>query len=265
MPWTKEVVLGRLQALREETIALESWRRLSEDHTRWLISTLQFVEDVFGPRSRTYLGIASLRWEAPRPMIVGGPSDPMGSIDPDAARERKDQEGYVRDLATARGVLAAAIERLNILELDEVYEGKDSGPESSAIVKVINLAEHKLRKVIRAKPSTEKEVQDAFEGLLIGADLPYSRETDRIEYSSKTYQPDFTMTKLDLAIDMKLCARDGREKELPAEINDDILAYQAKYGNLLFIVYDVGFIRDVERFADSFEQHQNVVVRVVKH
>jgi len=198
-------------------------------------------------------------------MIIGGPADPMGSVDPDAARERKDQEGYVRDLATARGFLAAALDRLEALEIGEVYEGKDTGPESSAIVKVINLAEHKLRKVVRSKPDIEKEVQDALEGLLIGADLPYSREADRIEYSSKTYQPDFTMPKLDLAIDVKLCARDGREKELPAEINDDILAYQTKYGNALFIVYDAGFIRDMDRFAGSFEQHQNVVVRVVKH
>lgn len=109
------------------------------------------------------------------------------------------------------------------------------------------------------------DVQDALENLLVGADLPYSREADRIEYSSKTYQPDFTMSKLDLAIDVKLCARPGREKELIAEINDDIFAYGTKYGNLLFVIYDIGLIRDAERFANSFEEHENVMVRVVKH
>jgi hypothetical protein len=66
-------------------------------------------------------------------------------------------------------------------------------------------------------------------------------------------------------IDVKLCARTGREKELIAEINDDILAYQTKYRNLFFLVYDMGQIRDVERFASSFEEHENVIVRVVKH
>ena len=50
-----------------------------------------------------------------------------------------------------------------------------------------------------------------------------------------------------------------------AEINDDILAYRTMSGNLLFVVYDVGYIRDVDLFSEAFEQHQNVIVRVVKH
>ena len=50
-----------------------------------------------------------------------------------------------------------------------------------------------------------------------------------------------------------------------AEINDDILAYSTEYGNLIFAIYDVGSIRDVDRFASQFEQHDGVLVRVVKH
>jgi hypothetical protein len=131
-------------------------------------------------------------------------------------------------------------------------------------LKVINLAEHKLRKTIRNLPAREREIQDAFENLLIGADVPYSRETDRIEYSSKTYTPDFSIARADLAIEVKLCNRKEREKEIIAEINDDVLAYGTKYGNMVFIVYDTGFIRDVERFATHFENQEGVVVRVVK-
>jgi hypothetical protein len=122
-----------------------------------------------------------------------------------------------------------------------------------------------LRKVIRNQPTKEREVQDSLENLLIGADITFSREAENIEYSSKTYKPDFTIKQLDLAIEVKLCARDGREKEIIAEINDDILAYQTRYGNILFIIYDVGQIRDSEKFSASFEAHQNVIVRVVKH
>jgi len=133
------------------------------------------------------------------------------------------------------------------------------------ILKLINIAERKLRKVIREKPSQEKEVQDAFESLLIGLDVPYSRETERIEYSSKSYVPDFVIDRIDLAIEIKLCARNGREKEVISEINDDILAYQTKRSNLFFIVYDIGYIRDVDRFMSSFEQNDKVIVRIVKH
>ncbi len=62
----------------------------------------------------------------------------------------------------------------------------------------------------------------------------------------------------------------GQERSIPpeeiiAEINDDILAYRTKYGNLLFVVYDLGFIRDVDLFAAHFEESQGVMVRVIKH
>jgi hypothetical protein len=154
----------------------------------------------------------------------------------------------------------AASDQLARKDLELVYEGKGTGPESSSIIRVLNLAS-KVRKLIRDRPEQEK----AFEDLLVGADLAYSREAQRIEYSSKTYVPDFTIRKLDLAIEIKLCNRESREKEIIAEINDDILAYRNEYGNLLFVVYDLGLIRDTDRFTASFEQHQNVIVRVVKH
>jgi hypothetical protein len=69
----------------------------------------------------------------------------------------------------------------------------------------------------------------------------------------------------DLAIDLKLCSCDGREKEIIVELNDDILGYKAQFGNVLFIVYDLGLNRDVELFTSAFEVHANVLVRVVKH
>ncbi len=161
--------------------------------------------------------------------------------------------------------MQAASDHLKRTDIISVYQGKDTVPESSAIIRIINITERKLRKTIRKKPTCEKEIQDAFENLLIGADIPYSREIEHIEYSSKAYIPDFTIQKIDLAMDIKLCARVGREKEIIAEINDDILVYQTKYGNLFFIVYDVGFIRDIDRFIDAFEKNQNVIVKVVKH
>jgi len=68
-----------------------------------------------------------------------------------------------------------------------------------------------------------------------------------------------------LATEIKFCNRKEREKEVIAEINDDILAYATKYGNMIFVVYDAGFIRDVERFTTHFENNEGVVVRVVKH
>jgi hypothetical protein len=264
--WTKETVQAELTALVKGIDQLHRQERYSAQHTRWIARTLAVLEEVFGRNSRYYLTFASFSWSRTGSVIVGGPSDPEGAWNPGAALKREHQIAYREQLESAKGVLMAALDHLErTKDLTTLYEGKDTAPESSLILQIINLAERKLRKVVRDRPSREKEVQDALESLLIGADIPYAREKERIEYSSKTYIPDFTFRKIDLALDLKLCAREGREKEIIQEINDYILAFQTKFGNLFFIVYDVGYIRDVELFVDSFEKHQNVVVRVVKH
>mgnify|MGYP000279967317 CR=1 FL=1 len=263
--WTKETALSELETLIEEISNLTAQNRYSADHIRWVARTLAFLEEIFGRNSRYYLTFASFTWSETGSFIIGGPADPEGSWNPQVAIEKRHQSAYLRQLESAKGLLQAASEHLKRADLVTVYEGKDTPPESSVILKVINIAERKLRKVIRSTPSREKEIQDAFENLLIGADIPYSRETERIEYSAKTYTPDFTMQKIDLAIEIKLCSKEGREKEIIAEINDDILAYQTKFGNLFFVVYDLGFIRDIDRFIDVFEKNENIIVKVIKH
>lgn len=263
--WTEETALAELRDLAARTKMLATQRRLSAEHTRWIANTLAILEEVFGGNSTYYRSFADIPWKRTGSFMVGGPGDPESSLNPDIAIEREHQKAYINQLDSASGLLVAAADHIVRVGLDSVYNGKDTAPESSLIVKVLNLAEHKLRKVVRAKPEEERAVQDAFENILVGADIPYSRETERIEYSSKTYVPDFTIPKIDLAIEIKLCNRKGREKEIIAEINDDVLAYQTKYGNVLFVVYDCGLIRDTDRFMDSFEKHQNVMVRVVKH
>lgn len=263
--WTKESALKELDRLTAEIDKLRGGAAYSAEHVRWDQTVVALLEEVFGRKSRALVSFAQLTWKHQGQFIVGGVRDPEGSINPQAAIEREHHKAYLKQLEVARGLLLAARDELERKGLEGVYQGKDTGPEASLLVKVINLAEHKLRRTIRNKPALEKEVQDAFENLLIGAEVPYSRETDKIEYSSKTYIPDFAVGKADLAAEIKLCDTKDREKEIIAEINDDILAYGTKYGNMIFVVYDTGFIRDVERFATHFENNDGVVVRVVKH
>ena len=50
------------------------------------------------------------------------------------------------------------------------------------------------------------------------------------------------------------------------EINADIPAYKTRYKNLLFVVYDMGCIRDISSFVGDIESNnKNVSVIVVKH
>jgi len=265
MKWTKESAVEELNRLIAEIDNLKIVKAFSAEHIRWQQGVIALLEEVFGKDSRYFQSFVSLTWTRQGSIIVGGPSDPDGSFDPRGAIEKVHHKAYLEQLESARGLLLAAQDELNRKDLEEVYRGKDTGPEASLILKIINLAEYKLRKTIRIPPTLEKQIQDAYENLLIGADIPCSRETDSIEYSSKTYIPDFSIQKSDLAIEIKLCARKEREKEIIAEINDDILAYKTKYGNMVFIIYDTGFIRDIEKFVKNFEDQEGVVVKVVKH
>lgn len=265
MVWDKESALAELDKLITESSSLGNVPHHSEPHVRWTIKTDTFLVEVFGPTSNFVASLRALTWSIRGRVLIGGPEDPFGAWNPRAAAEREHQRAYRADLEVARGLLLAARDFLESHTMEEAYTGAGTAADSDATIRVINLIERKLRKAIRQVPAKEKEVQDAFETLLVGADIPYSRETDAIEYSSKTYTPDFSLKELGLAVEIKLCARAGREKEIIAEINDDILAYQSVYTNMLFAVYDTGCIRDVDRFTAPFEDRDNVMVRVIKH
>jgi len=247
--WSKEKALRELKKLAEQADYLHNSRPFQSEHMRWLTNCLQILEEIFGPASRYYLLFKDLRFA----------ESSQYTLPVDIYLE------YCKDLSKAKGILLGAKDYLKRKEIGEIYSARDSKYETSLIIRILHLIENQLRKAIRETPNSEKIVQNAFENLLIGADIEYSRESDSIKYSSKTYTPDFSIGKIELAIEIKLCKRSAREKEIIAEINDDILAYQTKYKNLFFIVYDIGCIRDIELFCGSFEEFQNVRVRVIKH
>ena len=227
-------------------------------HTHWVLRTRRFLSEVFGEDSDNYKWFVQLNWSHSGSRV-------LHLYNVNEQLEALHQEAYRNALETAQGILLDAAEQLELRGLDTVYRGKNTGPESSGILKILNLAESRLRKAVHRKPQNEREVQDIFETLLIGAEVEYKREKERIEYSSKTYTPDFSMPKLDLVTEIKFCTDVTHEKLLIPQINDDILAYGTKYGNQVFVVYDVFGIRDVEGFSRSFEKHPAVLVRVVKH
>jgi len=265
MKWTKKAAIKELNILEIQAEELKAYARNSSEHIQWLVKTKRFLREVFGDNSEYYATFCSLSWRREGSFSVGGPAFPGETANPQRGINRVYQEAYIEHLEIAKGLLLAAKEELTSSEIEEVYKGKDTPPEASLLMKIFSTIEYKLRKLIRDTPNNEKVVQDALENLLIGADIPYSREADSIEYSSKTYTSDFSISKADLAIECKFCARSGREKEMIAEINDDILAYKTKYGNILFVIYDVGVIRDVDRFIGHFETQEGVIVKIIKH
>lgn len=131
-----------------------------------------------------------------------------------------------------------------------------------------NFIAKNLRATIYDIPSKEKEIQNAIETLLIGKGLSkgidYDRETGKFNFSGKEYIPDFIIPKLNLCIEAKLL-KEGRKSQIIEEINADITAYSKKYERQLFVVYDLGFIRDETEFRRDIENVADIKLVIVKH
>jgi hypothetical protein len=141
--------------------------------------------------------------------------------------------------------------------------------KADEITNLSNFFQINLRKVMFAQPTLEVEVQNAVEQLLIGRGyqkgLDYDRETGRVKVSIKEVIPDFIFPRLGLALEVKLSKDRSKSKEIVDEINADIQAYGKKYAFILFVVYDLGSIRDESEFKNDLEATDSVYVIVVKH
>lgn len=126
-----------------------------------------------------------------------------------------------------------------------------------------------LRRAIFDTPAAEVEVQNAIETLFVGRGMvkgfDYDRETGRVKTSGKESIPDFVLSNLQLCLEVKLAKSAERLKPLIDEINADIRAFGTHYDRQLYVVYDVGTIRDAEEFKRDLESAPGVTVIIVKH
>lgn len=134
---------------------------------------------------------------------------------------------------------------------------------------VSNFIKSALRASMFSFPDKEIEVQDNIERLFIGKGMSkgidYDRESGKLEFSGKEYIPDFILPKLNLCIEVKLL-KEGKRSRVIDEINADITAYSTKYERMIFVVYDLGVIRDENEFRRDIENAgANIKVIIVKH
>lgn len=96
----------------------------------------------------------------------------------------------------------------------------------------------------------------------------FLREKENIEFSEKTFFPDFTQKKLSIAIEVKYLDKKVKAKQIIDEMSADITPYSKKWKNILFLVYDKGGnIRDVDAYVKDFNRDGDVIRRciVIKH
>jgi len=233
------------------------------------MNTFGALEEIFGGKARHTRVFSTITWQVSSSMMIGV-SDCMRK--PNGYREtlaevieRRHQEQAICDLGVAEGVLRSALDDLIRKGVNRVFSSTDAGVEAGSTLMVLDLVKKKWRKVIRTTPEREIEVQDAFESILVGSGIVYEREKVSIPYATKVYRPDFTIASLNFAIEIKLATDERHEKEFIAQVNDDIRAYKTQYANVLFAIYDVGIIRDIDRFVQDFASTSGVRVCVVKH
>jgi hypothetical protein len=156
----------------------------------------------------------------------------------------------------------------NVSMLRAVLEGKIGVVEDETSA-LRDFFQARLRSAIFRIPELEREVQDAVEQLLIGRGMQkgqdYDREVGRVKVSAKEVVPDFIVPPLSLAIEVKLIKTPARVREAVDEINADIAAYAKNYRQLMFLVYDLGHIRDEVEFRHDLEKVGNTDVLVIKH
>lgn len=132
-----------------------------------------------------------------------------------------------------------------------------------------NFIKNRLRSLVYVKPEKELEIQNAIESLFIGRGwnkgIDYDRETGKFEFSGKEYIPDFIIPKLNLCLEAKL-VKEGRKSKVIEEINADINAYSKIYNRQMYVVYDLGCIRDETEFRRDLEESKaEIKVIIIKH
>lgn len=129
-----------------------------------------------------------------------------------------------------------------------------------------NFIKTRLRAAIFSTPEKEVQVQNAIETLLVGKGwskgIDYDRESGKFEFSGKEYIPDFIVPKLALCIEVKLL-REGKKSRIIDEINTDITAYSSHYMRQMFVVYDLGVIRDESEFRRDIENAGDAIKVVI--
>jgi hypothetical protein len=125
-----------------------------------------------------------------------------------------------------------------------------------------------LRKALHDVPEKEVDVQNGIETLLVGRGMAkgtdYDRETGRVKSSGKETVADFIFPLLNLCLEVKL-SKPGNLKAIVDEANADIMAYGKVYERQLYVIYDLGAIRDEAEFKRDLENVPGVSVLIVKH
>lgn len=126
--------------------------------------------------------------------------------------------------------------------------------------------DNKLRAFFpRDRPQQEQEVEDEIEKLLIARNYEYVRQGISFAFASKVYRPDIVFKGESTVLEVKLCKSPKRERQIIDGIGSDIVAYKSRFDHMVFVVYDLGVIRNPLMFKSDIESNNsNTLVLIVQ-
>lgn len=134
---------------------------------------------------------------------------------------------------------------------------------------IVNIIEKFFRTQFDNPPENEKNVQEQLRkffdanGYKQGVD--YEKESGKFHFSGREYIPDFVFKNINTVLEVKLLKDKARKNIIIEEMNADCNAYLKEYSSIIFLVYDIGCISNVEEFIRDFENKPNITVLVIKH
>ena len=114
------------------------------------------------------------------------------------------------------------------------------------------------------EPRSESEVQHYIDVILCAAGYAFQKEGPTFVFSLKGYRPDYSSDLENLAIEVKLCKGVQDVRRVVEEMSADVLPYLKRFASVLFIVFDLGGVYDVDRFRSDFETSPKIRVLVIK-
>lgn len=105
----ESIKIKEIERLVEESRLLDSVAdRFSEEHIRWANKVNKFFRENFGEESDYYRSFISFPWRNVGQAIIGGPSRPSESRNPQLGIDRVNREAYQCQIRASRGFLLAA-------------------------------------------------------------------------------------------------------------------------------------------------------------
>ncbi|MHB1348168.1 MAG: hypothetical protein ACYCXK_11835, partial [Candidatus Humimicrobiaceae bacterium] len=142
----KKIALKQFRSVINDIDNLKTRDAFSSEHTKWLALTTDLLEKIFGTGSRYFLTFKNYSWQKVGQFIIGGISDRMGSMNPQAAINREHHKAYLEQLESAEGLLEAAYIAIeNTADLDSLHKSKNKFDASNLTIRIVNLAEKSLR------------------------------------------------------------------------------------------------------------------------